>query len=162
MWGQEFIWLVALAGLMQCAASIMYAMGGTKGFGLVWRRYIGSGLIAAALNIVALAVHNWHWQYILVYPALIGGFVLPYKGDTIWQKIIKRTIFFVACMGSSVFCLWASGFSGAGIGVMICQFMLGSFSVFFGSCNPWDDAPVEQFFVCEALTLFLFAWPWVK
>ena len=162
VWGTEFIFLVCIAGLLQTVGCCLYAMGGTKGFGLPLRRFVGSGVIAIALNLVGLAVHNWHWQYASVYPALILGFVLPYGGDTLKVKLMKRTLFFLGCMVASVLCLTASSFSFSSWMVLILQFVVGSFSIAIGVMNPWGNAPIEQFFVCQCLTLFLFGWPLVK
>ena len=114
MWGQEQIWLIALGGFLSFGGNVLYMMGGTAGFGKWYRRFIGAFVIASSTNIIAAVNGVWAWQYILIFPSLIGGFSLGYGANTTGEKIIKRSLFALGCIFAGIFGLWATGFTGFG------------------------------------------------
>lgn len=160
--GTENIWLIALAGFGAFIANVMYAMGGTAGFGLWWRRFLGSFVLALDANLVALYVGNWHWQYLTFFPCLAIGFSLGYGSDTILGKIIKRTIFAIGVLSVCWFGLWAIGFTVYGWVVLGLAFITGLTSVALGVINPFNSAPLEQFLICQVLCMYVPFWAFVR
>ena len=159
MWGTENWGLVAIGGAASFVASILYMIGGTSGFAIAVRRYIASAIIAGATIFIAIAVHRFVWQYLLVYPALILGFSLPYGASTTIDKVVKRTVFAVGVLLACVCGLWATGFTAMGIVVMTIASLVGMTSEVMGVVNPWSNAPLEQFLICQVLCLFVPWWP---
>jgi hypothetical protein len=152
--------IVALGGALAFIANVLYQLGGISNKWL--RRYLASFVLALAANLVGGLIGNWHWQYILMWPCLIGGFSLGYGGDTTTEKIIKRTIYALGVLMACVMGLWAASFSGAGITLMIIAAITGLGSVVLGVVNPFTSARVEEFLVCQVLTLFIPFWAYVR
>jgi hypothetical protein len=162
--GPENIWLVTADGAAVFLASVLYMIGGTKmSFGgQKWlRRFLASGILAMAANVTALILGRWAWPLVLIWPALIGGFSLGYGGETTGTKVIKRAIFAAGCCSAGVFGLWATGWTGAGIGVLVLQFLIGGGSVYLGVRNPYSNAPLEQLIICLLLTFSVPFWGFV-
>ena len=162
MFGQEDIWFVAILGFMAFVANVLYAAGGTKGFGLFWRRFIGSFILALSASICALYLGAWSWKYLLIYPALIGGFSLGYSSDTLLGKITRRTIFALGVLMACLVGLWATGFTSFGWVVFILAAVTGLTSVVLGAINPFKNAPLEQFLICQVLTLYIPFWAYIR
>ena len=161
MWGTEQWGLVALGGFMAFISNVLYMWGGTVGFGLWWRRFAGSAVLASAASIVAIALGVWTWQYLLFYPFLILGFSLGYGGDDITMKIMKRLLFAFGVLLSCVVGLFITGFSVAGYVVAWLAFLTGLTSVVLGVWNPFKSATLEQFIISQILTLYIPFWAYV-
>lgn len=161
-WGPENIWLIAVGGFSTCFASVMYMMGGTTPWKKWIRRYLGTFLLSLCLNLIAFINSNWHWQYLLTYPFLVLGFSLSYGDDIVWKKILKRSVFVLGCLLSSLVCLWAIGFSFFGWIVFGLQFIIGLGSIILGVINPYNNAPLEQYLISQLLTLFFVFWPFIR
>jgi len=159
--GTEDWGIIALGGLASLIASIFYMWGGTKGFGKYWRRYIGAFVLALACNLIAVYTSMWVWQMLLVFPALLGGFSLPYGADDLVGKIVKRAVFASGVCFAGFFCLWGLGFPGAGIGIFVMQLVVGLGSVFLGVKNPYKNAPLEQYMICQLLTFTIPFWGFI-
>jgi len=156
--GTENIWLIIILGFMAFVANSLYAMGGTEGFGKWLRRYLASFILAVAANGAAIYLTVWTWQYIFIYPCLIGGFSLGYGANTTWEKILKRGIFALGVL-TACFCgFWATGATILGWIVVGLAFLTGVTSVVLGVINPFNNAPLEQFIICQVLCLYIPYW----
>lgn len=154
--------IIAIGGLCSLAASILYMLGGTSGFSKALRRFIASFILALSANIIAVVFHNWNWQLLLIFPCLAGGFSLGYGAYTIKEKIFKRTVFALGVL-SACFCgLWSIGFTMFGWVVVGLAFIVGLTSVVLGVFNPFVNAPLEQYLICQLLTMFIPFWGLVK
>jgi hypothetical protein len=165
MIGAENWGLVALGGVASLIASILYMIGGTTmSFGgQKWlRRYVASALLAGAANGIAAFLQVWTWQYLLMWPCLIGGFSLGYSSDTTIGKAIKRLIFALGVLSACMIGVWAVGFTGAAWVVLGLAAVIGAGSVVLGVWNPFNNAPLEQFIICQILTMFVPFWAFIR
>jgi hypothetical protein len=162
MWGTEQIWLVAMGGFLAFLANVMYMMGGTEGFGKWWRRFIGSCLLALSATLVAIMLAKWSWQYILMWPCLIGGFSLGYGGKTTIEKVLKRSVFALGVLTACICGAWAVGFTISAWVVVGLALVTGLTSVVLGVFNPFSNAPLEQFIISQVLTLYVPFWAFVN
>lgn len=147
--------LIAFSGVASLVASILYMLGGTVGFTKALRRYGATFFLAVMSNINAIVMGVWSWQFILIYPALIGGFSLGYGASTTGEKILKRTIFALGSLSAIIFGLWGLGFPVMGWLVLGLAILIGLTSVVMGVFNPFNNAPLEQYLICQVLTLFI-------
>lgn len=165
MWGPENIWLVAAGGFAALLCNILYMAGGTgfDGKGYKWlRRFVGAGILGLAANLIAAAVSAWTWVYLLMIPALMVGMSLGYGGETVSEKVLKRVLCAIGILASCIIGCFAIGFTISGLAVLILAFIVGLTSIFMGVWNPFNNAPLEQFIVCQVLTLFVPFWSMVK
>ena len=167
MFGPENIWLIALGGGASFIASVLYMVGGTNMGGSFggqkWlRRYIATFILAAAANGIAIALSVWSWQLILMWPCLIGGFSLGYGGDSTAEKAIKRAVFAAGALSACMVGVWYAGFTGAAWLVFGIAGAIAATSVLLGVFNPFNNAPLEQYLICQVLTLFVPWWALVK
>jgi hypothetical protein len=163
--GSENIWLPVLGGFSAFIANVLYCVGGTKfgKRGYLWiRRYLSSFILALSANVIALNLGAWNWKYIMMFPALFLGFSFPYSSKSFWIKIIKRTFFAFGVLSASFVGFWASGFSQEGLIIMFCAVVTGLCSILLGVFNPYVNAPLEQFLICQLLTMFIPFWGFVK
>lgn len=163
--GPENIWLVALGGLAAFIANVLYMVGGTKmSFGgQKWiRRFLGSFILAGAANGIAAALNAWVWQYLLIWPCLIGGFSLGYGSDLWWVRVWKRSIFALGVITAVFVGVWATGFTVSGWIVFGLAVVISATSVVLGVLNPFKNAPLEQFLISQVLTLFVPFLAWIR
>jgi hypothetical protein len=163
--GPEQIWLITLGGFAAFLCNVLYMVGGTgfDGKGYKWlRRFVGAGILACAANGIAIYMQAWVWQYLLMIPSLIIGFSMGYGGDTTIEKVLKRSLCAVGILAACFIGLWATGFTAMGWAVMVMAGVIGGTSVVMGVWNPWNNAPLEQFLICQVLTLFVPFWCFVK
>ena len=162
--GPENIWVVAIGGFCSFVASVLYAIGGTEmSFGgKKWiRRYLGSFILALGANIVAFMIGEWSWKLLLMYPCLIGGMSLGYGGDKTSTKVLKRAIFALGCLSACMVGVWYCGWVLAAWIVFGIAFVVASVSVVLGVWNPFKNAPLEQYIICQVLTMFVPFWAFV-
>jgi hypothetical protein len=169
MFGAENIYLIGGAGLMALICNFLYAVGGTDmdgpgpEEGKKWiRRFLGGGLLALTSSVVALLMNAWHWQYLLMFPALMVGFSMGYGAPTLSGKIFKRTLCATGVLLACVAGLYATGFTVSGWMVTGLAFITGLTSVVLGVKNPFNNAPLEQFLICQILTLYVPYWAFIK
>ena len=156
----KLIWIVGLGLLSLFLTTILYLVGGRHN--KIIRR-LGSALVlAGGTNGVALLTQAWHWQYTLLPFTLFGGFILGYGGETAARKTIRRTIYVLGLLVSSVICLWAGGFTSFGIGIIVYQAIIAGGSIWLGVKNPFKNAVLEEGMVCMTNTLFLPFWAMVR
>ena len=160
--GTENIWLVCACGFSAFLANCLYCMGGTAGFTKVLRRYVAPIILTLALNLSALYLETWRWQFILVLPLLIGGFHLGYSATTTWKKILRRTLYALAVVSSCLACVWGTGFTLGGCIIFGLAVFTGLTSVALGVWNPFNSARVEEFLVSQVLTLYIVFWGFVR
>jgi hypothetical protein len=163
--GPEQIWLIAIGGFAALVCNILYMIGGTgfKGQGYKWiRRFIGSSVLAAAANGIAIYMHVWSWMYLIMFATLAAGFSLGYGGDTIPEKVVKRGICAAGILATCIVGYFAAGAPAFGIAVCIMAGVVGAASIYMGVWNPFNNAPLEQFLICQALTMFVPWWSMVR
>jgi hypothetical protein len=162
MWGTENWGIVAIGGGASFIAAVLYMWGGTAGFGKFWRRFIASFILAVAANMIAFYLNSWCVQYLCFWPALIVGFSLPYGGSSVMEKVVKRTVFALGVLSCCALGLWAVGFSVSGWVVMTLAVITGLTSVALGVLNPFSNAPLEQFIICQVLCIYVPFWGFVR
>jgi hypothetical protein len=169
MFGPENIWLVASGFGAIFVAVVAYMVGGTDMDGpgpmggQKWiRRYFGASVLSSAANGIAFLLGVWAWQYLLMFPALMIGFSLPYGGNTVAVKTLKRFVFAVGVLAACFCGLWATGFTFMGWVVMALASGIGLGSVVLGVMNPFSNAPLEQGLICLVLTMFVPFWAFIK
>ena len=78
------------------------------------------------------------------------------------MKIYKRAVFALGVLMACVVGAWIAGFSVAAWIVLGLSFLTGLTSVILGVFNPFSNAPLEQFLICQVLCLFVPFWAFVK
>jgi hypothetical protein len=137
-------------------------MGGTKGFSKWMRRFLASFILACSANVAAIYLGVWTLEYLLMWPCLIGGFSLPYGANTTWDKVIKRTVFALGVLMACFCGAWATGFTIFGLVILGLAVLTGITSVALGVINPFNNAPLEQFLICQVLCLYVPYWAFVR
>ena len=161
-WGTEYVWLISLAGFCGFLANVLYMLGGTAGFGLLTRRAWGSFVLTFGTNLVAVVLNCWVWQYLLLFPLLWAGFSLGYGSDDIWTKVWKRFIFACGVVASCGIGVWVHNADFPSLVVLGLAFVTGLGSVVLGVVNPWNNAPIEQYIICNLLTMYVITLPFIK
>jgi len=165
MWGTENWGLVAFGGFLSLVSSILYMWGGTamSWGGKKWlRRFLGSFVLAVAASVIAVVLTKWDWRYLIIYPCLATGFSLGYGADTTGVKIRKRTIFALGVLTACVVGAWIAGWTASALLVLGLCFVTGLTSVALGVWNPFNNAPLEQYLICQLLTLYVPFWAFVR
>ena len=165
MWGAENWGLVAFGGFMSLVSSILYMWGGTamSWGGKKWlRRFLGSFVLAVAASVVAVVLAKWDWRYIIMYPCLVAGFSLGYGAGTTSAKIYKRTVFAFGVLTACIVGAWIAGFTPSANLVLGLATATGMTSVALGVWNPFSNAPLEQYIICQLLTLYVPFWAFVR
>lgn len=150
------LWQAGISMLGVTIGSVLYGFGGLQ---KKWvRRWLGSFIIACCVNGICLWRGIWSPLYLLVYPFLGAAWTLPYGADSLFPKIIKRTLFALAsCACGLIFCFVLGGNAWF---VLIPHVGIGLWSVYLGVKNPIESA-AEQFFICVLLTMGLMMYPFV-
>ncbi|HDP36992.1 MAG TPA: hypothetical protein ENN27_03890 [Candidatus Atribacteria bacterium] len=161
MWGTEDWGLVILGGFSALLGNCLYQLGGTVGFGKWLRRFVASFIIALGSNLIAIFNSTWTWQFILIWPCLIGGFSIGYGANTMPKKILRRILYATGVLMACFCGLWATGFTTSGWVMFSLACITGSASVILGVRNPFTSARVEEFLVCQVLTLYIPFWGFV-
>lgn len=153
---QVIIWQFASAMVTLCAGSVLYSMGGYKG---KWkRRFLGSFILSAGFNGICAWRGVWCPWLLLVFPSLIGTFVLPYGADSTFPKIIKRLCVVLAAVACGLLYFFTHG--QAGWKVLVPHAGIGIWSIWMGVVNP-IQARAEEGFICVLLMLGLFMYPFI-
>lgn len=138
--------------------TFLWMWGGRSG---TWkRRFIGSGIQAAGINILALIVGSWVWQFAASILAEIGSRVMGYGGDTTGEKILRRSVFALGSLAAGAVLAWGAGFGGRAVTLLICQAIASITSIILGVKNPLP-ASIEEIFVCMSLKYFNYAYIFV-
>ena len=124
------------------------------------RRFIGSLILASGANLMALWIDCWVWQMLLVYPALCIGFSMGYGGDTFLEKLLRRTAYAFGVLGGGLVMVWATGWAGGAVTLLIVQSICAVGSIIMGLKNPLPAA-IEEVVVCFLLTVFIPFYPFV-
>lgn len=147
----------ACGGLLAAVfACLLYGLGGRSG---KWkRRFIGSFVLACAVNIISALRGLWSPWLLLAYPALTGGFSMGYGGDDFGAKLIRRGIYaLTVCSSGLIFCLV---FGGNAWWILIPHVGIGLWSIFLGVKNP-IYAAAEEVFICMILNIGLLMYPFL-
>lgn len=142
--------LVALA-----IAAMAYMCGGRKNKWI--RRYIGSFIIALAINLTTVYFDKWSAWLLLLYPALILQFSMGYGVSGAMPKWIKRMIISIVSILTGVFLCYILG---GGYWLLIVHAIVGLSTVFFSSKNP-IFAAAEEPLICVLNNLLLLFYPFI-
>jgi hypothetical protein len=163
--GPESIWLIAIGGTAALICNILYMVGGTgfDGKGYKWmRRFLGAGILASAANGIAIYMHVWSWMYLIMFATLAAGFSLGYGADTVPKKVFLRTVCAIGVLSTCIVGYYAAGATATGLAVCIMAGIVGAASICMGVWNPFNNAPLEQFLICQVLTMFVPWWAFVR
>lgn len=152
------VYQASLAMLALTVACFFYSWGGRSG---KWkRRFIGSFVLAGALNGLSLWRGMWDPWLLTIYPALIAGFSMGYgdKGRGGYIKFLRRLIYAVGVLLSGVICAFV--FSGNAWYVLIPHVGVGLWSIWLGYKNP-VEAAFEEVWICAILNMGLIAYPFI-
>jgi len=156
----NLVWVVS-AGFFAIALSCALYMRGGRSHKII--RRLGVALtLGAALNGIAIAVGNWHWQFGLVFLSLFVSTSLGYGGDTTSEKIRRRTVYCLGLFVSHLICGWAVGFGSYTIGLLIYQGIASAGTIWLGVKNPFKTAVLEEGIICLLLTWMLPFWSLVR
>lgn len=161
-WGTEGWVLVAIGGLLALVSNVMYMLGGTQGFSKLIRRFCASSILAGCACFLALANSSWNWLYLAFFPCLMLGFSMGYGGEELWYKVMRRSVYAFGVLSACVFGAWINSFSASSITVLILAAITGLTSVALGVLNPFKSARLEEFLVCQVLTLYVPFWCYIK
>ena len=165
MFGVEDWGIVALGGFAGFLANVFYMWGGTEMSwgGKKWlRRFLGSFVLAGAASGIAAYLGVWTWKYLLMFPVLAIGFSLGYGAPTTIGKIIRRSVFAAGVLMACVIGAWSVGFTTASLLVLGISVIVGMTSVALGVWNPFKNAPLEQFLICQLLCMFVPFWGFIS
>ena len=127
----KFVPIAVFAGL--------YGFGGISG---KWkRRYIAPFVFVFGLCLVSLWVGNFSWYYLLTYPLLVLSLSVGYGGDTLGEKLLKRSRYGALCAMASLPIVFVnSTWTLFGLHVFLCV----SVSTILGVWNPTKSARAEE------------------
>lgn len=114
------------------------------------RRFLGSGIQTAGINVLSIFTGTWAWQSLFVLGPEIGSRCLGYGGDTTGEKILRRVVFALGSLAAGAVLAWGCGFSDKAIVLLICQAVVSSATIILGVKNPLPAA-VEEPTVCLLL-----------
>lgn len=151
---------LAVVALLICVVDCFFWMwGGRKG--KYKRRYIGSAIQTAGINVLALICGTWAWQFALAIGPEIGSRSMGYGGDSTGEKVIRRSVFALCSLLAGAVLAWGCGFDGKAITLLICQGVVSTVTIILGVKNPLPAA-VEEVFVCISLKYFNYAYLFVN
>ena len=149
-------WLSSLSGLGLLLSSTLYWLGGRRDKYL--RRFLGSFVLAATVNLISLFMGHWTPWLIAIWPLITIGYHMGYGGDELMVKIKRRFIYASMVVVCGV--LYCAFVSTSCVWVFIPHFLIAMFSVYLGIKNP-IYAAAEEFFVSMMLNLGLIMYPFV-
>ena len=151
---------LAVVGLGVCVIDAFLWMWGGRS-GKYKRRFIGSALQTAAINVLAVVVGSWAWQFILAVGGEIGSRTMGYGGDSTGEKVLRRSVFALGSLAAGAMLAWGAGFSSKAIVVLICQAVASVVSIILGVKNPFP-ASVEEVFVCISLKYLNYGYIFIR
>jgi len=132
----------------------LYMLGGRSG---KWkRRVLGAILCSGAVWTGLLLMGRFKWASFGLFPLISAAFSLGYGSDTLWPKIVKRSLIVAFLCLSGALLAWILG--GKAWMILPLQGFIGLGSVWLGVKNP-VHAAAEEFFVCLLLTECLIMYP---
>lgn len=140
---------LAVTALGICIVDCFFWMWGGRS-GKYKRRFIGSTIQTLGINILALVMSTWVWQYAA---SLITEFIsrsLGYGGESTGEKVLRRSVFALGSLATGVLLAWGCEFSGKAIALLVGQVIASAVSILLGVKNPLPAA-VEEVFVCLSL-----------
>lgn len=129
-----FLKIISVAGF-----SYLYGLGGIYG---KWkRRYVAPLILTVTISLFALWVGRFTWWILTYYPLLVAALHLGYGGNTLWEKIKKRSIYGFA-VSVAAFPLAIIG--NAWLLYVLHIFLNVTISIVLGAFNPCKDARSEE------------------
>jgi hypothetical protein len=137
-------------------ATLLYMLGGRAG---KWkRRFVGSFILAATVNILFAVRGSWQPAFLGIWPLLIAGFSLGYGGDVLGVKLLRRSLYAAGVLASGVLTAYFLG--GNAWWVLVPHAGVGLWSIYLGIKNP-IEAAAEEGLICVLLNLGIIAYPFV-
>ncbi|RTL04635.1 hypothetical protein EKK58_10010 [Candidatus Dependentiae bacterium] len=137
-------------------ATLLYMLGGRKD--KIIRRLGSATILAITNNVICLLRGAWSPWFLLMIPALFGGFSMGYGGDNTWTKFFRRLLYAVGVIGCGlIFCLVYGGKAWL---LFVPHVGIGLWSIWLGIKNP-IEAPAEEGLICSILNLILISYPYV-
>jgi hypothetical protein len=147
-----FLAVISLAGVVLSSAS--YMIGGRRN--KIIRRLGGAFILASTVNLVSVFLNNWSPYFLLLLPALFGGFSMGYGADIGYVKFIRRLLYAIAICGSGlIMCLVLGGASWL---ILPLHVSVGLWSIWLG-VKSIVPAAAEEVFICALLNLGLVMYP---
>ncbi len=152
------VWVIGGGFIGVVVAAVMYGLGGREGGpGKGIRRFGASFVLALTVNLLAIAVSNWNWWLLCLYPLLIGQFVLGYGGNSGIPKMVQRAMISVIAIGTGAFCCWIFG---GNYWLLIIHACMSLPTIMFSFKNP-IAAAAEEPLVCVLNNLMLSIYPFI-
>ena len=144
---------IASASLVGLALSCFFYMWGGRS-GKWRRRYISSFILALTVWLSSLALGNFDFRLLGIYPILIVAFSMGYSGNNLstFGKVIKRSIYALGVVGAGGLCAYV--FGGNAVWVLPVHLLVGAGSIYLGVKNPIQAAS-EEVFCAASLNLGL-------
>ena len=157
----SIVWISTLAGLGLIIASGLYSLGGRRHKWI--RRFIASLVLAGTVMGTAALMNRWTPWLAGVWPCLVAGFCLGYSGDSMTEKVCRRTVYFagVATAGIWTAIVLGSVFYTTRPWAVLPIHLVGLWSIYLGSRNPLKAA-AEEFYICLLLNAGLVMYVFIK
>jgi hypothetical protein len=150
------MWQSFIALILASVAALLYSWGGRKG---KWkRRFIGSFVLAFAVNGLLVWRGIWNPWVLGVWPLLAIGFSMRYGANETSLKVIRRSLYALMVMSAGL--LLAVVYGGNAWVLFVPHVGIGLWSVWLGVKNPIDAAS-EETLICAALNLCLVFYPFI-
>lgn len=129
----------SLALLPSMIFSVLSWIGGRPN-GRIYKRVLAPLAFCLAMFLLAFFNHHFNWVFLTAIPAYMISASLGYGGETLWKKIIRRSIWsLVRTLCSIIFVLftgkWTLFLVQCGVGLLT--------TLIFGIINPLE-APEEE------------------
>ena len=144
--------MLAVIGLVICAVDCFFWMWGGRS-GKWRRRFVGSAIQTAGINILALICGTWVWQFAASLVPEILSRCMGYGGDSTGYKLLRRGLFAAGSLAVGAILAWGVGFTSQALILLTCQAVASVASIILGVWNPLPAA-VEEVFVCLSLKYF--------
>lgn len=146
---QGLYWSISVVAVM--LYSTFWWLGGRPG-GRIWRRVIAPAFMGSALMGLAFWLGSFKWFYLGSVPLFFLAAAMGYGGDTIGEKVARRTLW------AAVYCLIALPIvisSGAWVLYAFQCVLCFAASLIFGIVNPFHSSPKEEASICFLSTILI-------
>lgn len=155
---ERYLGYLAVGSLLGVVAACALYMEGGRANKII-RRLGGAAVLAITVNTTSFVLGNWSVYFLLILPALFGGFSMGYGADIGYLKFARRLIYMLAvCASGLIFCLVLGG--NAWI-VLPLHVGVACWTIWLGLKNPLP-ASVEEPFICALLNIGLVMYPFTR
>lgn len=154
---ERYIGYLAVLGVVGIALACWLYMEGGRNNKII-RRLGGAFVLALTVNLISFFMKVWSPFFLIVLPALFGGFSMGYGANIGYLKVARRSLYALAvCASGLIFCLVLGG--NAWI-VLPLHIGVAAWTIWLGVKNP-VHAAAEEVFVCLLLNTGLIMYPFV-